>query len=246
LRRFAAAAMTPKKSRRMISIDAKPDGAAVEVRGARLTLEGGGGPVAVLRGVDLRLHRGEKIALVGPSGSGKTSLLAVIAGLQKLSGGAVRALGRDLGGMSEDELADYRRRNVGIVFQHYHLIPTMTALENAAMPLELAGDGDAEEKAAEALAKVGLAARAAHYPRELSGGEQQRVAVARAFANAPPLLLADEPTGNLDSENGAQTLDAMMALAAAADSAALVITHDEAALSRFDRVLKMRDGAISE
>ncbi len=201
-------------------------------------------PVEALRGVDLTVRRGERVALTGPSGSGKTSLLTVVAGLQKVSGGEAHALGKNLSAMSEDELAEFRRVGVGIIFQHYHLIPTMTALENAAMPLELAKRPDAEEAAMRALESVGLAARAAHYPRELSGGEQQRVAVARAFVHSPPLLLADEPTGNLDSENGIAALDALFSLAEKANSALLLVTHDSALLPRFSRVVKIRDGIV--
>ncbi|MFZ8942741.1 MAG: ABC transporter ATP-binding protein, partial [Gemmobacter sp.] len=170
---------------------------------ARLTLAGNAGPVEILRGISLGIGRGETVGLVGPSGSGKSSLLMLMGGLERATGGEVRALGQDLTAMDEDALARFRMGNMGIVFQSFHLIPTMTALENVATPLELAGRADAFEAAAAALVAVGLGHRADHYPAQLSGGEQQRVARARATAPAPAILLADEPTGNLDQANGA-------------------------------------------
>lgn len=222
--------------------------AAISLRGVDLSFPApdGGAPVAALRGIDLRLEDGERAALIGPSGSGKTSLLSIVAGLQTPSGGEAKIFGRDLAALDEDERAALRGERIGVVFQHFHLMPTFTALENVALPLELAGRADAASRAAAALAAVGLAARAGHYPRQLSGGEQQRVAIARAFAPRPRLLLADEPTGNLDSESSAVALDALFGLAERAATTMLFITHDREILPRFSRVLTIRDGALSE
>ncbi|HTW29118.1 MAG TPA: ABC transporter ATP-binding protein, partial [Acetobacteraceae bacterium] len=174
----------------------------VSVRDLRLTVPAAAGPVNILAGVDLAVDSGEAVAIVGPSGSGKTSLLMLLAGLERPTGGSIRVAGRDLAGLDEDALARFRRDAVGIVFQAFHLIPTMTALENVAVPLELAGRRDAQDRAEAALGAVGLAHRLTHLPGQLSGGEQQRVALARAFAPEPRLLLADEPTGNLDQATG--------------------------------------------
>ena len=230
---------------------AQPDSknaAAVLLRGVDLIFAApdGGAPVAALRDIHLRLDGGERAALVGPSGSGKTSLLSIIAGLQTPSGGEARIFGRDLAALDEDARAALRGEQIGVVFQHFHLMPTLTALENVALPLELAGRDEAETRAAEALAAVGLAARAGHYPRQLSGGEQQRVAIARAFAPRPRLLLADEPTGNLDSESSAVALDALFDLVDSVGATMLFITHDREILPRFSRVLTIRDGALAE
>ena len=178
------------------------DGTMVRLAGLELTLPSAAGPVHILRGIDLAIGRGETVSLVGPSGSGKTSMLMVIAGLERPSAGAVSVAGVELSGLDEDALALFRRRAVGIVFQSFHLVPTMTALENVAIPLELAGRADAFARAEASLERVGLGHRLTHYPGQLSGGEQQRVALARAFAPEPDLLLADEPTGNLDGETG--------------------------------------------
>ena len=172
-----------------------------------LTLSSSAGPVEILRGLDLEVMAGETVSIVGPSGSGKSSMMMIVAGLERATAGLVKVAGRDLAGLDEDALALFRRASIGIVFQSFHLVPTMTALENVAVPLELAGRGDAFDRAAVCLEQVGLDHRLAHYPGQLSGGEQQRVALARAFAPEPDLLLADEPTGNLDGETGSAVID---------------------------------------
>ncbi len=217
----------------------------VDLAGVHLTLVGGAGPVAILRGVDLRVQAGETVAVVGPSGAGKTSLLMVMGGLERASSGRVRVAGRDLAALGEDALARYRREEVGIVFQAFHLVPTMTALENAALPLEFAGRRDALARAAEALAEVGLKRRAAHYPHELSGGEQQRVALARAFGPRPRLLLADEPTGNLDREMGWALMDRLFALCRERGTTLVLVTHDPELADRCDRTVRMADGVLA-
>ncbi len=186
----------------------------------------------------------EAVGLVGPSGSGKTSLLLLLAGLERPTGGSIRFGGRDITAASEDELARWRRTSVGIVFQAFHLIPTMTALENVAVPLELAGRRDARARAAAALDAVGLASRLTHLPGQLSGGEQQRVALARAFAPAPALLLADEPTGNLDQDTGRAVMELLFRRAAETGSTLLLITHDAELAGRCDRVIRMKDGRV--
>ncbi len=200
--------------------------------------------VNILRGVSFRVGDGETVGVMGPSGAGKTTLLMLMAGLEKPSSGRVEVAGRDLTAMDEDALARFRRENVGIVFQAFHLVPTMTALENVALPLELARTGDALSKAAQALDAVGLSRRAAHYPSQLSGGEQQRVALARAFAPRPKLLLADEPTGNLDEETGALVMDLLFALRRDHGATLALITHDAALASRCGRIVHVRDGRI--
>ena len=209
-----------------------------------MTLESGAGAVNILRGVDLDVARGETVAVSGASGSGKSTLLAVIAGLERPSAGEVRVDGTDLGALDEDALALFRRRTVGIVFQAFHLIPTMTALENVAVPLELAGGADAFETARAALGAAGLGDRTEHYPAQLSGGEQQRVAVARAFACEPALVLADEPTGNLDSTTGAAIIDLMFSIQARVGSTLLLITHDREVARRCARTCHMDDGRL--
>ncbi len=211
-----------------------------------LTLASAAGAVNVLRGAALSVAAGETVSLVGPSGSGKSTLMMVIGGLERPSRGRVRVGGTDLAGLDEDALARFRRDAIGIVFQSFHLIPTMTALENVAIPLELAGRADAFAEAGAQLASVGLAARALHYPGQLSGGEQQRVALARAFAAGPRLLLADEPTGNLDTATGRHIIDLMFALSAERGTTLLLITHDGDLARRCDRVLHMADGRIVE
>ena len=200
----------------------------------------------ILHSITLDVNRGETLALVGPSGSGKSSLLMLMGGLERATGGTVTALDHDLSAMSEDELARFRRDHMGVVFQSFHLIPTMTALENVATPLELAGRRDAFARARDELASVGLAHRADHYPSQLSGGEQQRVALARAAAPRPDILLADEPTGNLDSATGAQIIDQLFALRAAHGATLVLVTHDTALANRCDRVLHLRDGRLAE
>jgi putative ABC transport system ATP-binding protein len=211
-----------------------------------LTLASAAGAVNVLRGAALSVAAGETVSLVGPSGSGKSTLMMVIGGLERPSRGRVCVGGTDLAGLDEDALARFRRDAIGIVFQSFHLIPTMTALENVAIPLELAGRPDAFAEAGAQLASVGLAARALHYPGQLSGGEQQRVALARAFAAGPRLLLADEPTGNLDTATGRHVIDLMFALSAERGTTLLLITHDGDLARRCDRVLHMADGRIVE
>lgn len=211
---------------------------------ARLTLAGNAGPVEVLRGITLAIGRGESVGLTGPSGSGKSSLLMLMGGLERASAGSVTALGQDLSAMSEDALARFRRGNMGIVFQSFHLIPTMTALENVALPLELAGAERAFERAADELEAVGLSARAGHYPAELSGGEQQRVALARAAAPRPALFLADEPTGNLDAANGAAIMDLLFGLRDRHGATLILVTHAPELAARCDRIVRLVDGAL--
>jgi len=212
----------------------------------RLTLPSSAGAVDILRGVDLHVSPGESLGLVGPSGSGKSTLLAVIAGLERPTSGRVRVAGAELNGLSEDGLALFRRDSIGILFQAFHLVATMTALENVAIPLEFAGRADAFERAAERLAGVGLAHRLGHYPAQLSGGEQQRVGLARALACEPKLLLADEPTGNLDQATGQQVIELMFELCRGQGSTLLLITHDGALVQRCERVVRMRDGRIEQ
>ncbi|MEZ5715053.1 MAG: ATP-binding cassette domain-containing protein [Paracoccaceae bacterium] len=217
---------------------------AISLVETSLSLQGNAGPVDILHSITLDVNRGETLALVGPSGSGKSSLLMLMGGLERASGGTVTALDHDLTAMSEDELARFRRDHMGVVFQSFHLIPTMTALENVATPLELAGHRDALARAAEELDRVGLSARADHYPSQLSGGEQQRVALARAAAPRPDILLADEPTGNLDSATGKQIVKLLFSLRQAHGSTLVLVTHDPALAERCDRVLHLRDGRL--
>jgi putative ABC transport system ATP-binding protein len=210
-----------------------------------LSLEGNAGTVDILRGISLSVASGESIALTGPSGSGKSSLLMVMGGLEQATGGAVCALDHDLTALNEDALARFRQGRMGIVFQSFHLIPTMTALENVATPLELAGDTDAFAKAETALADVGLGHRLTHYPAQLSGGEQQRVALARACAPRPAILLADEPTGNLDSTNGAAIMDLLFAMRDQYGATLVLVTHDATLAARCDRAIALADGQIA-
>ena len=217
----------------------------MEVRGLTLTVPSAAGPVNILRGIDMDVQSGAAIGIVGPSGSGKTSLLMVLAGLERASGGSVRLAGREITALDEDALARLRRDRVGIVFQAFHLIPTMTALENVAVPLELAGRADAFSRARAALDAVGLGHRLEHLPGQLSGGEQQRVALARAFAPEPALLLADEPTGNLDHATGAVVMDLLFELRASHGTTLLLITHDAALAGRCERIVHIADGRIA-
>ncbi len=217
----------------------------LSLSGVKLTLAGNVGPVEVLRGVDLDVRRGESLGLIGPSGSGKSSLLMVMGGLERATAGRILALGQDLSAMSEDALARFRRANMGIVFQSFHLIPTLTALENVALPLELAGTPDAMARAADELAAMGLGARAGHYPAQLSGGEQQRVALARAFVARPAILLADEPTGNLDGTTGAAIMDQLFSLRDRHGATLVLVTHAPELAARCDRVVRMSDGQIA-
>jgi putative ABC transport system ATP-binding protein len=216
----------------------------VALTGLKLTLSSAAGAVEILRGIDVEIGPGEQVALVGASGAGKSSMMMIIGGLERASAGSVLVAGHDLTDMSEDELALFRRKNVGIVFQSFHLIPTMTALENVAVPLEFAGHSDAFALAAAELAAVGLGHRTGHYPGQLSGGEQQRVALARAFVTEPRLLLADEPTGNLDGDTGGQIIDLMFRLSEQKGTTLLLITHDLALASRCARELRIADGRI--
>ena len=209
-----------------------------------LTLTGGSGPVNILRGVSLRLSPAETLSVVGPSGSGKTTMLMVISGLEKPTSGKVHVAGRDLDPLNEDELARMRRDHIGIVFQSFHLVSTMTALENVALPLEFAGKSEAFDAAAEGLRVVGLEGRLQHYPSQLSGGEQQRVAIARAFAARPSILLADEPTGNLDLETGQRIIDLLFSLQERYKTTMVFITHDRSLAPRCQSHLHMRDGVL--
>lgn len=211
-----------------------------------MTVPSAAGPVNILRGVNLDISRGEAVGLVGPSGSGKTSLLMVLAGLERATSGSVALDGRTVTSLSEDALARLRREKIGIVFQAFHLIATMTALENVAIPLELAGVRDAAPRARKALDAVGLSHRLTHLPGQLSGGEQQRVALARAFAPEPALLLADEPTGNLDHATGETVINLLFDLRARTGATLLLITHDQDLAARCDRQVHMSDGRISE
>ncbi|WP_101065914.1 ABC transporter ATP-binding protein [Roseovarius salinarum] len=213
---------------------------------AALALDGNAGRVEILNGITLDVHRGETLGLVGPSGSGKSSALMLMGGLERATGGTVQVLGHDLGEMDEDSLARLRRDHIGVVFQSFHLIPTMTALENVATPLELAGHRDAFDRAAAELDAVGLAARAAHYPSQLSGGEQQRVALARAAAPRPDLVLADEPTGNLDSATGATIIDLLFDLRRRHGSTLVLVTHAPDLAARCDRVVELHDGRLAK
>lgn len=217
---------------------------AIKLRGVNLSLGRGAARVHILRDIDFSVRRGEAIGLVGPSGSGKSTLLMVMAGLERPDTGTVTVAGEDLRALSEDALARFRGRNVGIVFQSFHLIPTMTALENVAVPLELAGVPDAFGKAARELEAVGLAERVDHYPAELSGGEQQRVALARALAPGPEILVADEPTGNLDETTGQQIIELLFAGHEGRGTTLILVTHDSALANRCDRVVRMRSGRI--
>ena len=217
----------------------------MRLRGIEVSLGSAAGPVNILRGIDLDIAAGDTIAVTGPSGSGKSTLLAVIGGLERPTRGEVVVAGHNIGAMDEDALALFRRRTIGIVFQSFHLIPTMTALENVAVPLELAGRRDAFAAAGAALAAAGLGFRTTHYPAQLSGGEQQRVAIARAFAGEPKLVLADEPTGNLDGATGAAIVELMFATQARVGCTLLLITHDPAVGRRCRRHCLMEDGRLA-
>ena len=216
----------------------------IDLADVRLTLGQGDAQTPILKGVSLTLLPGETLALLGPSGSGKSSLLAVVAGLERATSGSVRLLGQDASALGEDALARMRGRDIGIILQSFQLLPTMTALENVAVPLELARVADARNRARAELEAVGLGHRLGHYPAQLSGGEQQRVAIARATAPRPRLLLADEPTGNLDTANGAAIIDLLFERASAAGAGLLVITHDAAVAARAGRRIEMADGLL--
>ena len=220
------------------------DTIAIRARNVTLSLGSGEARVQILQGVDLEIMRGESLAILGASGSGKSSLMAVLSGLERASGGEVMVGGVDYGALDEDALAYARRGRIGIVLQAFHLLPTMTALENVAVPLELAGHRDAFTMARDELGAVGLAHRLDHYPAQLSGGEQQRVAIARAVAPRPAIIFADEPTGNLDAVTGAAIVDILFARKQAADATLVIITHDPALAERCARIVEMRDGRI--
>jgi len=217
---------------------------AVELKAIDLNLGHGAARVHVLKDISLTINAGEVVGLVGPSGSGKSTLLMTIAGLEKPDSGNVIVDGADLSGFDEDELARFRGQRIGIVFQSFHLIPTMTALENVALPLELAGNSDAFKRPAEELARVGLEERLDHYPAQLSGGEQQRVAIARAIAPQPGILVADEPTGNLDEVNGRAIVDLLFALKRERGATLVLVTHDNGLADLCDRVIRLRSGRI--
>jgi putative ABC transport system ATP-binding protein len=216
----------------------------IRLDGVHLELASRAGIVKILRGISLSLPQGQSIAIIGPSGSGKTSLLMVTAGLERANAGSVMIRGQELTNLGEDALAVVRGRDLGIVFQSFHLVPTMTALENVALPMELAGEANAFERAQELLTDVGLAERAQHFPSELSGGEQQRVAIARALSRNPPIILADEPTGNLDTRTGKQIIDLLFGLRAKMDATLVMVTHDEVLAAKADRIIRMSDGVI--
>jgi len=213
---------------------------------ARLSLDGNAGRVDILHGISLEVKRGETLGLVGPSGSGKSSLLMLMGGLERATGGRIEALGQDLTAMDEDALARFRRDHMGVVFQSFHLIPTMTALENVATPLELAGAKDAFARAEAELEAVGLSHRKGHYPSQMSGGEQQRVALARASVTRPEILLADEPTGNLDESNGAHIIDLLFGLRDRHGATLILVTHAAELARRCDRVIRLRDGRLED
>jgi putative ABC transport system ATP-binding protein len=217
---------------------------AIKLDDVHVTLPSRAGPVDILRGIDLSVTAGDAIAVVGPSGSGKSTLLMVVAGLERATSGRVKVMGTDYAGLDEDGLARLRAANIGIVFQSFHLVPTMTALENVALPLEFLYQDDAYPTAHRALAEVGLSHRESHFPGQLSGGEQQRVAIARALSPQPSLILADEPTGNLDLATGAQVMDLLFTLKEKTGATLLLITHDRSLAKRCDRIVSVADGRI--
>lgn len=220
------------------------DDIAIRARNVTLTLGTSEAPTEILKGIDLDIERGASVAILGPSGSGKSSLMAILSGLEQASGGEVVITGTSYRGLNEDALARARRGRIGIVLQSFHLLPTMTALENVAVPLELAGALDAFERARQELKAVGLGHRIDHYPTQLSGGEQQRVAIARAVVARPEIVFADEPTGNLDGTTSGAIIDLLFARQAAAAATLLIITHDPSLARRCDRILEMQDGRI--
>lgn len=226
------------------SSSAPPTDFAISARNLTLTLGSGDAPVTILRGIDLDIAHGEVVALLGPSGSGKSSLMAVLSGLERATGGELTVAGQNFTTLNEDGLAAARRGRIGIVLQAFHLLPTMTAAENVATPMELAGSPDGSARAVAELEAVGLGHRIAHYPTQLSGGEQQRVAIARAIAPRPQLIFADEPTGNLDVSTGEEIVELLFARRAETGATLLIITHDPALAEKCERVLTMADGVI--
>lgn len=216
----------------------------ISLKNAALSLDGNAGRVDILHGITIDVSRGETLGLVGPSGSGKSSLLMLMSGLEQATGGTINALGHDLTDMNEDALAKFRLNHMGVVFQSFHLIPTMTALENVATPLELAGMRDSFDRARHELETVGLSHRSDHYPAQMSGGEQQRVALARASAPRPEILLADEPTGNLDSANGAAIIDLLFGLRDRHGATLVLVTHSNSLAAQCDRVIRLNDGRV--
>jgi len=220
------------------------DGPVIDLEKVELSLGSGASRVHILKGMSLQIEAGRSVGIVGPSGSGKSTLLMVMAGLERADSGVINVAGLDVAAMSEDQLAVFRGRNIGIVFQSFHLIANMTALENVAVPLELAGHEDAFERAEAELAAVGLGDRVTHYPAEMSGGEQQRVALARAMAPNPPLLIADEPTGNLDEATGRQITELMFEKQVERSMTLILVTHDHALANRCDRVVRLQSGEI--
>jgi putative ABC transport system ATP-binding protein len=219
--------------------------AAIAASNLTLTLGEGDAAVEILRGIDLTVRDGETLALLGPSGSGKSSLMAVLSGLERASGGTLSVAGEDFAAMDEDALARARRGRIGIVLQAFHLLPTMTALENVATPMELAGESGARDRAKAELEAVGLGHRITHYPAQLSGGEQQRVAIARAIAPRPRLIFADEPTGNLDAATGSDIIELLFARRAETGATLVIITHDPSLAERCDRIVTLGDGVIA-
>ncbi|HSD91976.1 MAG TPA: ABC transporter ATP-binding protein [Methyloceanibacter sp.] len=217
---------------------------AIKLEDLHVTLPSRAGPVPILRGIDLKVPAGEAVAIVGPSGSGKSTLLMVVAGLERATDGSVEVMATDYAALDEDGLARLRAANIGIVFQSFHLVPTMTAVENVALPLEFLDHDDAFGEAREALKEVGLAHRETHFPGQLSGGEQQRVAIARALAPRPSLILADEPTGNLDLATGAEVMDLLFGIKQRSGATLLLITHDRSLAKRCDRIVSLADGCI--
>ncbi|KZK96192.1 Lipoprotein-releasing system ATP-binding protein LolD [Pseudovibrio sp. Ad46] len=219
---------------------------ALDLNGVHLSLGHGAGRTHILKGIDLSISTGESVGLVGPSGSGKSTLLMVMAGLERADKGTVKAAGQELGAMSEDQLARFRGQNVGIIFQSFHLVPNMTALENVAVPLELSGDLKAFDRAKEELEAVGLGHRLNHYPTQLSGGEQQRVAVARALVTNPEILIADEPTGNLDETTGEQIIELMFNAQERKSTTLVLVTHDPSLADRCQRKIRVHSGTVEE
>ncbi|MEP0233549.1 ABC transporter ATP-binding protein [Roseibium sp.] len=222
------------------------NGPAISLKDVHLSLGEGAGRVHILKGIDLTIEDGTAVGLVGPSGSGKSTLLMVMAGLERSDSGQVQVAGSELSPLSEDELARFRGQTVGIIFQSFHLVPNMTALENVAVPLELSGDAAAFDKARQELEAVGLGHRLHHYPAQMSGGEQQRVAVARALVVHPKILIADEPTGNLDDDTGAQIVELMFKAQRERQMTLVLVTHDPALAQRCDRMIRVRSGEIEE